>query len=103
MLDDDVFDTREGMTGLEIEMNLIDADARPAMRNAEVLAHLADPSFQAELGQFNLELNARPRSIAGRGFADYEKDLLESLRRAADRAAKAQSGLVLIGTLPTLE
>jgi hypothetical protein len=102
MLDDDVFETHEGMTGLEIELNLIDPGGRPAMRNAEVLSHLADPSFQSELGRFNLEFNAPPRSITGRGFADYERDLLESLERAVDRAAKVESGLVLIGMLPTL-
>ncbi|MBU2670001.1 glutamate--cysteine ligase [Actinoplanes bogorensis] len=99
MLDQGAFDTTDGMTGFEIELNLIDDDARPAMRNAEVLAQLSDPLFQTELGRFNIELNARPRSIAGRGLADYENDLLESLGRAA---AKSDSGLVMIGMLPTL-
>ncbi|MGX6605433.1 glutamate--cysteine ligase [Micromonosporaceae bacterium Da 78-11] len=102
MLDEDAFEPDEQMTGLEIELNLIDADAQPAMRNAEVLTHLADPMFQTELGQFNIELNARPRPIAGDGFTRYERDILDSLRRAADRAAKADSSLVLIGMLPTL-
>ena len=102
MLDAEVFETGDGMTGLEIEINLVDADARPAMRNDEVLGYLADPAFQTELGRFNLELNAPPRSLGGSGFGDYEREILDSLRRAADRAAKAESGLVLIGMLPTL-
>src|SRR3712207_1418682 len=102
MLDDFAFDADNPMTGLEIELNLMDADAEPAMRNAEVLANLADPTFQTELGQFNLELNARPRLIAGSGFADYEQDLLDSLARAEDRAGKADSTIVLVGILPTL-
>ncbi|RSM36438.1 glutamate--cysteine ligase, partial [Actinoplanes sp. ATCC 53533] len=59
MLDDFAFETESPMTGLEIELNLMDADAEPAMRNAEILANLADPTFQTELAQFNLELNAR--------------------------------------------
>ncbi|MEU8612272.1 glutamate--cysteine ligase [Actinoplanes sp. NPDC048791] len=103
MLDDFAFDAESPMTGLEIELNLMDADAEPAMRNAEVLANLADPTFQTELGQFNLELNARPRLITGNGFADYEEDLVESLSRAEDRAKKADSTIVLIGSLPTLQ
>src|SRR5215208_4305859 len=86
MLDDVAFDTDSQMTGLEIELNLMDADAEPAMRNAEILTNLADPTFQTELGQFNLELNARPRLISGDGFGDYERDILESLGRAEDRA-----------------
>jgi hypothetical protein len=102
MLDADAFETGDGMTGLEIEINLVDDDARPAMRNAEVLSYLADPTFQTELCQFNIELNAPPRSIAGDGFGDYEREILDSLRRATDRAAKAECGLVLIGMLPTL-
>ena len=102
MLDDFGFDADSPTTGLEIELNLMDADAEPAMRNAEVLADLADPTFQTELGQFNLELNARPRLISGAGFADYEQDLIDSLGRAEDRAGKADCTIVLVGILPTL-
>jgi hypothetical protein len=102
MLDAFGFDTERPMTGLELELDLIDADAEPAMRNAEILANLADPTFQTELGQFNLELNARPRLIAGEGFADYERDLAERLGRAEDRANKADCTLIMIGILPTL-
>jgi glutamate-cysteine ligase len=102
MLDDAAFAADCPMTGLEIELNLMDADAEPAMRNAEVLAGLADPMFQTELGQFNLELNARPRLISGNGFADYEQDIIDSLARAEDRAKKVDSTVVLIGSLPTL-
>jgi gamma-glutamyl:cysteine ligase YbdK (ATP-grasp superfamily) len=102
MLDDCVFDADSRTTGLEIELNLMDADAEPAMRNAEILANLGDPSFQTELGQFNLELNARPRRLSGDGFGDYERDIMESLGRAEHRAAKAECTIVLIGSLPTL-
>ena len=46
------------------------------MRNAEILADLADPPFQTELGQFNLELNVPPAADrAATGFADYEQEL----------------------------
>ncbi|WP_250031943.1 glutamate-cysteine ligase family protein [Paractinoplanes maris] len=99
MFDRGAFSSSEGMIGLELELNLIDGDARPAMRNAEVLARLADPDFQTELGQFNIELNAPPRSIGGHGLGDYERDLLDSLRRATE---KAGCGIVMIGMLPTL-
>jgi len=102
MLDAYAFDAESRMTGLEIELNLMDAEAEPAMRNAEILANLADPTFQTELGQFNLELNARPRLICGSGFADYERAILEALDRAEGRARKSDSTIVLIGSLPTL-
>src|SRR3712207_9444857 len=85
MLDDFAFDADNPMTGLEIELNLMDGAGEPAMRNAEILANLADPTFQTELGQFNLELNARPRLIGGDGFADYDQDLQGRLGRAQAR------------------
>jgi hypothetical protein len=102
MLNDFRFDADRPTTGLEIELNLIDDDAQPAMRNAEILADLADPSFQTELGQFNLEINVMPRLIAKLGFEDYEEDVRASLTRADERARKAQAQPVTIGILPTL-
>src|SRR4051794_19760817 len=102
MLNDFRFDSDRPMTGLEIELNLIDPDAQPAMRNAEVLADLADPSFQTELGQFNLEINVAPRVIEGDGLDVYEREVLASLVHADDRARKSDAQLVLIGILPTL-
>lgn len=102
MLDALGFDTERPMTGLEVEIDLVDNSGAPAMRNADVLANLADPTFQTELGRFNLELNARPRLIEAAGFADYQCDLTASLGRAEERARKVDTTLVLIGILPTL-
>ncbi|HEX5541652.1 MAG TPA: glutamate--cysteine ligase [Micromonospora sp.] len=102
MLDDFRFDADRPTTGLEIELNLVDPSAEPAMRNAEVLANLGDPAFQAELGQFNLEFNVRPRLIEGSGFADYEADLQARLGHAEERAIKSDASIILIGILPTL-
>jgi hypothetical protein len=102
MLDAFRFDADRPTTGLEIELNLVDPSAEPAMCNAEVLANLADPAFQTELGQFNLELNVQPRLIEGRGFAEYEADLQSRLARAEERAIKSDASIILIGILPTL-
>jgi gamma-glutamyl:cysteine ligase YbdK (ATP-grasp superfamily) len=102
MLNDFQFDADRPTTGLEIELNLIDPECQPAMRNAEVLANLADPAFQTELGQFNLELNVAPRLIAGGGFGEYEQQVRAALQHADERAHKSDAQLVLIGILPTL-
>lgn len=102
MLDGARFDAAPPLTGLEIEIDLVDADADPAMRNEELLAGLADPAFQTELARYNLELNAHPRLIEGDGFLAYERDLAERLARAGDRATKVDSDLIMIGILPTL-
>jgi hypothetical protein len=102
MVHDYDFDAERPNTGLELELNLVDDQADPAMRGAEVLAVLGDPAYQAELGQFNLEVNVQPRLISGDGFAEYERELLGSLSRADERASKADARLVMIGILPTL-
>ena len=54
MLRESRFEFERPLTGMEIELNLIDNNCDPAMRNAEVLGAIADPDFQTELGQFNV-------------------------------------------------
>ncbi|HEX6500987.1 MAG TPA: glutamate--cysteine ligase [Micromonosporaceae bacterium] len=103
MLDRLRFDADQPTTGLELEIDLIHGDARPAMCNAQVLADIADPLFQPELGRFNLELNVPPRLIADRGFEEYEREIRVSLGYADERAQKSDAHLVLIGILPTLD
>src|SRR5918997_5680800 len=88
MLNDFRFDADRPTTGLEIELNLIDPDCEPAMRNADVLANIADPTFQTELGQFNLELNVPPRLISGSGFDQYQNQVRGALQHANERAQK---------------
>src|SRR5258706_10763243 len=69
------FDFDRPLTGLEIEFNLVDDRAEPTMRNAQALAAIADPSFQTELGQFNVEINVAPRRLAAGGLAEYETQI----------------------------
>ncbi len=102
MLNDFRFDADQPMTGMEIELNLIDGNATPAMCNTALLADLADPSFQTELGRFNLETNVSPRLIAEDGLELYEREILASLIHADKRAGRFDAHLALIGILPTL-
>src|SRR3954451_21055454 len=66
--------------GLEIELNLVDDQLRPAMANSEVLEKIDDPSFTIELAQHNLELNVRPRPLAGGRIVELEDELTSALR-----------------------
>src|SRR5690606_3160475 len=102
MLRESRFEAADPMTGLEVELNLIDAAGDPALRNAEVLSAIEDPDFQTELGQFNLEINVPPRRLAERGLTKYEEGLRRSLNRAEERAAELGAHLVMVGILPTL-
>jgi gamma-glutamyl:cysteine ligase YbdK (ATP-grasp superfamily) len=103
MLRDQRFDVSEEQVGLEIELNLVDDAGRPSMRNAEVLAEIADPvAWSTEVGQFNLEINIPPRRLFGDALSVLEDEVRASLN-AADRAAQeVGSRLVMVGILPTL-
>jgi gamma-glutamyl:cysteine ligase YbdK (ATP-grasp superfamily) len=103
MLRQSHFEAEDPMTGLEIEFNLVDDEGRPALKNAEALAAIANPDFQTELGQFNLEINVAPRRLGSRGITDFESDLRASLNDAEERANQVGAHLVMIGILPTLE
>jgi len=102
MLAEGSFSFERQHIGLEIELNLVDKDMRPAMANAEVLAKLDDPSFQYELGQHNIELNVEPRPLAGDGVLDLAEQLKDSLAKADTKAGDAGARIAMIGILPTL-
>src|SRR5690349_12375224 len=72
MLRESRFESDDPMTGLEIELNLVEDDGNPALKNTEALEAIADPAFQTELGQFNLEINVPPKRLKVRGFSDFE-------------------------------
>ena len=102
MLAENQFDVEDPLTGMEIELNLVDDDGAPTMRNAEVLALIDDPAFQPELGQFNLEINVPPRSLRGDAMVGLETDVRAQLNAAQAKARSTGAGLVMIGILPTL-
>ena len=102
MLGESRFDFERPLTGLEIEFNLVDANADPTMRNEEVLNAIANEVFQAEVGQFNIEFNAKPSTLAGRAAEDLETELRASLNDANSRALDIGAHIVMIGILPTL-
>ncbi len=102
MLSEAAFDTDDPMTGLEVELNLVDDQGDPALKNAEALAAIADPDFQTELGQFNIEINVPPAKLRERGLERFEDDLRRSLNDAEAKSSEVGAHLVMIGVLPTL-
>ncbi|MDP2774757.1 MAG: glutamate--cysteine ligase [Nocardioides sp.] len=102
MLSEAAFDTDDPMTGLEVELNLVDDSGDPALRNAEVLAAIADPDFQTELGQFNVEINVPPAKLREGGLTTFEDTLRRSLNDAESKSSDIDARMVMIGILPTL-
>jgi gamma-glutamyl:cysteine ligase YbdK (ATP-grasp superfamily) len=102
MLSEEQFHTDDPMIGLEVELNLVDEAGDPALKNAEVLTAIADPSFQTELGQFNIEINVPPARPRDGGLDTFEANLRRSLNDAEAKASEVGAHQVMIGVLPTL-
>jgi hypothetical protein len=102
MLAESRFDPERRSFGLEIELNLTDDAGDPAMVNAEALEAIADPDFQTELGQFNVEINVAPRLLGDGVFGELEEAVRGSLNAAEERARTVGAHMMIIGILPTI-
>jgi hypothetical protein len=72
--------------GAEQEMFLVGSNLGPAAVAEEVLEHVNDARFVAEIARFNLEANLTPLSLGGRCFRRMEEELTEVLRLAREGA-----------------
>jgi hypothetical protein len=103
MLADARFEAGRGSFGLEIELNLTDDDGMPTMANAAVLEAIADPDFQTELGQFNVEINIAPRRFTEPVFSELEEAVRASLNHGEERSRTTGAHMMIIGILPTID
>jgi hypothetical protein len=103
MLREHLFEDSPAQVGQEIELNLVDSEAIPAMRNADVLDAIANPAWGVEVGQFNLEINVPPRRLAGDVLAELEQVVRDDLNGGDEKARSTGTRLVMIGILPTLQ
>ncbi len=102
MLGERTFEASPSQVGLEIELDLVDGQMAPSMRNAQVLDAITDPAWGTELGRFNLEINVPPRQLAGDALTELERQVRASLNAADEKARGTGSRLITIGILPTL-
>ncbi|BBZ02365.1 hypothetical protein MCHIJ_18020 [Mycolicibacterium chitae] len=102
MLAQSSFEFDRPLTGMEIECNLVDDGYQPAMTNTDVLASIADPAYQTELGAYNIEFNVPPRPLPGQSALELENEVRTSLNAAEEKATRGGTHIVMIGILPTL-
>jgi gamma-glutamyl:cysteine ligase YbdK (ATP-grasp superfamily) len=103
MLAESRFADDRSSVGLEVELNLTDADGLPAMLNAAVLEKVADADFQTELGQFNVEINVPPRKLGGTSLRELEDAVRATLNRGEEQARTVGAHMMLVGILPTVD
>jgi gamma-glutamyl:cysteine ligase YbdK (ATP-grasp superfamily) len=97
------FGAGEPTVGAELELCLIDEAGAPLPINRAVLADTDDPRITLEIDRFNLEINARPTSLAGRPFQALAAELESALGEIRRAAAAHGANVATIGILPTLE
>jgi hypothetical protein len=94
------FESEDPLTGLEMELNLVGDDHMPALVNLQVLAEIADPDYQTELGAYNIELNVPPRRLPDLQL--LEADLRTTLNAAEKKTNGVGANIVMVGILPTV-
>ena len=99
MLNQGCFAHHEDSVGTELELDLVDPLGLPRLVNDDVLARLARPDLQQELGRFNIEFNLRPRRLTSGVLDAMESEFADTLRTRGLEDLGVR--LVAVGTLPT--
>jgi gamma-glutamyl:cysteine ligase YbdK (ATP-grasp superfamily) len=87
--------------GIELEMFLIDREARPAAISEHVERAVACPLITREMGAFTIEMSTPPVLLAGAPFSALRTHMEVATREIARKAALRDARLVAIGILPT--
>jgi hypothetical protein len=102
MLQHAKFDADREMTGMEIELNLVDKEYEPKLDNATVLEAIENADYQTELARYNIEFNVAPTTLEGTTALALEDDLRASLNEAERKANEVGAHILMIGILPTV-
>ena len=88
--------------GAEQELFLVDRAYHPAPGALKILEKIDDPHFTTELGLFQIEANADPQPLSGKGLAKMEEQLSSLFAKVKKIAAGLELHAVLAGILPTI-
>ena len=102
MLAEGMFERDVLRIGAEQEMFIVDGSYLPVAGALPLLERLGTTHYTTELAQFNLEVNADPQPLAGKGLAQLEAQLESLYARVQDEAEALGWEPVLTGILPTI-
>ena len=89
--------------GAELELYIVDNEARPLPINQEIIAQLNDPQLTLELNRYNLEYNFRPYLLKDCCFSATQQEALTAIEKINKCAKQWDGSVVPIGILPTLQ
>lgn len=102
LLRDPAFGEGERTIGAELELCIIDRNAKALPLNRTLAARHADVKLQLEIDRFNLEYNLSPVPARGRPFCALQLQLHNALAALNHTAASFDARVVPVGILPTL-
>ncbi|EAR63120.1 glutamate-cysteine ligase family protein [Neptuniibacter caesariensis] len=103
VLDRPDFGKGDTSIGAELELYLVDKQARPLALNREIIERSGHPQLALELNRFNLEYNLKPVKAAGKPFSQLEGEMLDAIA-LINKHIEAEQGVALpVGILPTLK
>jgi CBS domain-containing protein len=102
MLEAGAFERGVVRIGAEQELFLVDRGYHPAPGALKILERIDDPHFTTELGLFQLEANAEPQPLAGKGLLRMEEQLANLFAKVRKVAGELDMHAVLAGILPTI-
>lgn len=88
--------------GAELEIYIIDDQAKVLPINTLLQEESKDPQLTLELNKFNLEYNFTPAPIAAQPFLCIEQEMQQKLSAISQLAKKHNGRIIPIGILPTL-
>ena len=89
--------------GAELELYLVDQNARPLSMNREVISRSGHKQLALELNRFNLEYNLSPVPAAGMPFSQLEDEMAYAINIVNEQLAHENGVALPIGILPTLK
>lgn len=96
------FDNKSYKFGYELEVCLLDQQAKPKPINQNIISDTGNPLFTAELATFNLEINGNPFKLSDSVFEKLHQDIQQLYKEAEASAQIYDSKVGLFGVLPNL-
>ncbi|WP_437717217.1 hypothetical protein WMF45_12850 [Sorangium sp. So ce448] len=93
----------EATIGAELEMFLVDREARPVPIGAEIARAAASPMITPEMGAFDIELSTQPVPLAGRPLSALREQMRATVEAIRERAAALGARVVPVSILPTFQ
>ena len=101
MLREHLFEDDPASVGQEIELNLVDSQALPSMRNTDVLDAIADPAWALSSGSTTWRSTCRPGGWPETRWPNW-RSRQDDLNARDDKARSTRTRVVMVGILPTL-